>query len=524
MMTQRIRQNILNLLWILLVASSVLVATDRVNDGIISPKWYAMIFACAVVSLVLSYLVYMMEKLSWGELYKKICISTNVITLIEASLFLISYTSMFTPYISIWSLGGFNNVTGFVSCLSLTYPMGLLLFRSLKLYQKIVVIGSKVITPIAIFVCESRAGFICIIGALLFVFCYHRKIRIQTAIITIISTIIICISFVKTESSEGRRFILFRSIDMIKKHPFSGWGYDGFRRHYMDIQAAYFSSCPKSGYGHLADNIHHPLNEYLLIAVNYGIPMLFICICCLFLVFLYYARHINIYSTEGFMTFLSIAVYAFFSYIFSYPFTYLVLCLSLFVIFAPSLRKTLFRKLTLLLLLVSDISIAHGALPFSQRLHYLLEWNRASQQDDPNVSIKRYGNLYTPLNYNYRFLYDYACVAYNLGHYKKALAISKEAALLISDYNLTLLIADIYNSLSDKEKAISLYNHAHNMCPSRLVPYYEIYKIYSSMNDTLNCCRIYQELGRVPIKINNYQNDIMLNEIHKDIQRYNYYH
>lgn len=220
------------------------------------------------------------------------------------------------------------------------------------------------------------------------------------------------------------------------------------------------------------------------------------------------------------MILLSVAVYSFFSYPFSYPFTYLAMSFSLIAIFTSSGKAVLLRKLVPCLLIISDIVFAHKSFSFVLRFHDLREWRQASQYEVPKDAICRYDALYDQLRYNYRFLYDYACKAFDSGQFKKALTISKEAATKVSDYNLTLLMADSYKALSETKEAIALYYHAHNMCPSRIVPYYEIYKIYSSLNDTLNCRRIYQKVECTPIKVNNYQIDIMLKEIKSDIQRF----
>ena len=75
----------------------------------------------------------------------------------------------------------------------------------------------------------------------------------------------------KQGSSQGRVFIIERCVDIIKEHPL-GLGIRGFSTHYMKYQEIYFREHPDSPAVMLADDIKVPLNEYLCIAVNYGLP------------------------------------------------------------------------------------------------------------------------------------------------------------------------------------------------------------------------------------------------------------
>ena len=512
---------ILILLWTWLVATCIYVATNKYVDVWLQPKWHAFICSLVVVSLILSFFVFLEIDILWKKIYKYICLSTNILIIVEALLYLISKASLLSGLIPIsLTIGHFDNVTGFSSCLSVSFPLGILLFRSLNNFQKAVIIMSKVGILAVVVSCESRTGVICIISSVLFTLFYYGKIRKVTMAFVFSSFIVICATLFKTPSSQGRLFILSRTIEMIKKRPISGWGHNGFCKNYMDIQANYFSLHPESRYRLLADNIHHPLNEYLLVAVNYGIPMLAICLLFIIITACHYFRHTNRYSSEGFMVLLTITTYAFFSYPFSYPFTWLMLCLSLLVVFASSVRKGMFRNIALVAFLLSDLIIAHAVFPFTKSFHNQLDWKKASLHSCSRKSIDKYDTLYTQMKSDYHFLYDYACVAYDLGQYEKALLLANEAALFVSDYNLTLLLADIYNVLSEKDKALSYYDYAHDMCPSRIAPYYETYKIYSVRNDTLNCFRLFKEVNSLHIKVNNFLTEAMLSEIKKDFQRF----
>ena len=57
---------------------------------------------------------------------------------------------------------------------------------------------------------------------------------------------------------------------MIKDKPIFGHGYGAFQAKYMDYQAEYFKNNPNSKYAQLADNVKHPFNEFIKVAVEFG--------------------------------------------------------------------------------------------------------------------------------------------------------------------------------------------------------------------------------------------------------------
>ena len=134
--------------------------------------------------------------------------------------------------------------------------------------------------------------------------------------------------------------------------------------------------------------------------------------------------------------------------------------------------------------------------------------------------MKRYERLYEQEQKNYNFLYDYACKAYDEERYVLALRLSKETERFIADYELKMLIGDCYQSLDSLEHAIQAYREAQCMCPSRLMPLYETYSIYSSLNDTVQCINLYSQIMHKDIKVRNQITEMILSEVDKDIKRF----
>ena len=72
---------------------------------------------------------------------------------------------------------------------------------------------------------------------------------------------------------------------MIKDKPLTGFGYKGFQANYMSNQAQYFGKNPHSRFKQLADNVTQPFNEFIKIAVNYGILGLLLYVLLISIIF-----------------------------------------------------------------------------------------------------------------------------------------------------------------------------------------------------------------------------------------------
>ena len=174
----------------------------------------------------------------------------------------------------------------------------------------------------------------------------------------------------------------------------------------------------------------------------------------------------------------------------------------------------------LLFVIISIIAF----IPLKRELIFQLSWKNASQlcQIKTIEEINnKYESLYQEGKDNYRFLYDYACKAYDEEDYSLSLELSKEAEKKIADYDLKMLIGDCYQSLQKTNEALDAYSKASHMCPSKYMPLYEIYKIYSSRNDTINCIRLYGEIINKKEKVHSRTIEVIINEIKHDFLRFN---
>ena len=107
------------------------------------------------------------------------------------------------------------------------------------------------VNPLRKFICDRRyrlIGITCVIIALIALYVYKRY------------------------SADGRVLIWMVSMEMIKDKPWFGWGFDGYVAQYMNYQADYLTAHPDSPFVLLADETQNPFNEFLHVALIYGIP------------------------------------------------------------------------------------------------------------------------------------------------------------------------------------------------------------------------------------------------------------
>lgn len=87
----------------------------------------------------------------------------------------------------------------------------------------------------------------------------------------------------------------------------------------MDYQADYFRQYGLNRYSMLADNVKHPFNEYLGVLLNFGFVGLLMILALITLLIYCYKKHPCAEKRIAFYSLISIGVFSFFSYTFTYP-------------------------------------------------------------------------------------------------------------------------------------------------------------------------------------------------------------
>lgn len=476
------------------------------TDTLLLPKWYLCIFSCFILGVL-----YVLSKKIYPSNFTYYYIHLSYKTYIFITCIECLYVSILIFYqgtSSIGAIGTFDNPAGLALCLCIAIPivMQLLWKYRMSIVLRILYSIAWLLIMYVLYLTKSRTGIIC---ATLYIIYYMYK-GLSFAISSTCGKNVVFAIFVlcmmtgtlygiftqKTSSTSGRMFILQRSWELIKKHPFIGHGHNGFEKEYMLQQAHFFQRESSSRYAILADEVHHPLNEFIYLWVNGGVFAPLLLLTILILPVLVYIRRKEKHIKPLLLSLLSIFVFSIFSYPFHYPIAWVIVLLgNLFAI-------TWKNKIILYTLLIGGGSVM--AVYTSIDVIYEYKWNKAYRLSykelDANL-LKKYEELHHYMYNNYYFLYNYAMTSFLACDYIKADILINECKQYWNGYNRELLAADICFRLQKYEDAIYHYEIALQMCPVRFAPLEGLYKTYDIIGDETNKTKTARKIALKRIKI-----------------------
>lgn len=445
-------------------------------------------------------------------------IVTMMVCFIEAMISVLQYIDIIKPYGS-FTAGSFDNVAGLCSCLAISFPLGFDFYDKMKHYKKVLFISCKAVCILPIILYESRICILCVFINVTLLVCKKRRIRHElwaTVLLAVFLITIFALSSVKTGSTRGRLFIYERTFDMIKEKPIQGWGRNGFVKEYMNYQESFFRTHPEHDACSLAGDIRHPLSDYLLIWVEHGSIAILLVLLLISLFFIYSLKSDNgNYSNRLIIT--SIIIIATFSYPFSYPFTWVMLIYAFVNEFKGHFVKARrficnYPIIFVALLLIGEYSVYKKVLLEKE---WKIVIQRSKYPFTKNL-ISQYASLYQKMHDSPEFLYNYSSVLYEMENYSQALVFAMESLSKASNYNVCLLIADIYRESGEMNKSILYFEKAHYMCPSRITPLYGIFSIYRQNSQTIQGRQIAIRILAMPDKVKSRESE----QIRQDLYDY----
>ena len=414
--------------------------------------------------------------------------------------------------------GSFDNSAGIVSSVCITAPYCFLLLKKKSSYA--VPIAILVLSAIFLFLLytKSRAGIITLTIIYIFLLSHLFKNRTQAIRVSIVLFLILSFGlyFVNKDSSDGRFLISLCSIEMIKDKPCFGFGLNGFTSHYMDYQAHYFAAHPQSRFAMLAGNIRHPMNEYLLLLVNFGIMgFSVLLLSAFFFLRAVTKRTLNALCWGALLSLLSLAIFSLFSYPFCYPYTWLIVLLNMWTLITEThlgQRTTAcilpFRFVKLVTIILSICCIVFITNKTSLELKWKELVDKVNYGIIDNDITDGYKSLEKEMGNNPAFLYNYAAVLLSFEDYDTALNIALKCRQHWSDYDLELMLGLINMQVfhADKDEvsfhnALSFFEHASKMIPCRFIPLYYQLQLYQKTLSLSDMYRLSNEIITKPVKV-----------------------
>lgn len=395
--------------------------------------------------------------------------------------------------------GSFYNPGPYMGFLAMIFPICLHEYlkwkdvcKGLMYFSSIIVgLGILCILPAGM----SRSAWISIIIASCYVIWVHYKKTIKQFFVLHvkwIKTTIISISFIlmmviaslyiwKKDSADGRLFIWKISICAISEKPWKGYGWDNVSGAYGDAQEAYFASGNYTDTeAYVAGSPEYMFNEYLQIAMAWGIPILVI---GLFLIG-YSAWIGHFYKEYGMCgALLSFAVFAFFSYPLQFPlfiFSLGLLIIGCIVNNINNMPIQLCRFNIIISLAVlymgycyyKDYSCKHKDQ--EKWGHCRILYYSKAYED----ALDGYNEIYDNMKWNAQFLYELGYIYHKLHWYEESNCVLKQALMKSSNSMILNIIGKNYQKMKRYKESEFWLLRSINRIPKRIYPYYLLMRLY----------------------------------------------
>ncbi len=480
-----------------LCVGTVFTVSDAFIDTRSLPKWYA---------LALGFSLVLAAAISGRDLIRRrfyLLVLIVAATCLAQAVYGILQFFQFLPAFGKFRVtGSFDNPAGFAAALCAGLPFALCFFRNRRKRVRFFAAAAALVMMGAIFLSYSRAGIVSVIViALFWLFPLIHRIRgFRWALFVLLPVLLAGLYFLKKDSADGRLLIWRCSLEMVADKPVFGHGPGGFTAHYMNYQADYFRVHPDSPYAQLADYVHHPYNEYLRVAVDYGLFGLAVLAVLGYFVARRYRRRETIdpaIRAAG-LSLVSIGTFSLFSYPFLYPFTWVMALFCLWIIFGrPWPVHAAVR-------IVAGIAAVSVCVLTLLDMRCRLDWckaNRIPLAGNTELIQARYERLYGYFAHDRFFLYNYAVKLSDLGRYDRSLAVAGECGRIWADYYLQLVSGNDCMKLERYDQAEEYFRQAAAMCPARFIPPYKLARIYAATGSTAEARAVAAAILEKEIKV-----------------------
>lgn len=278
---------------------------------------------------------------------------------------------------------------------------------------------------------------------------------------------------IKAASANGRLFMWKISSLAIAEKPLSGYGTGSFASAYGAAQEHYFANGDYSETEELvAGSPEYAFNEYLQIAMEYGIP--FLIVVLLFISFCLWKgiKENRIGMCGGVI---SVLVFA----LSSYPMQIPGFAMSFFFLLAAC---AIGRSRIALLFFTVIIALTGTYYWKNNQYEACRQWSSCKMLYNIGAygSAKEdYEKLYPELQNRGTFLYEYGHCLHKLKEYEKSNEIFEEATQHSCDPMILNIIGKNYQEMGKFEKAEEYLIRSTHRLPGRIYPYYLLAKLYA---------------------------------------------
>ena len=344
-------------------------------------------------------------------------------------------------------------------------------------------------------------------------------LRSRKRLMAVGATLVLCVGVgwgvfhLKEDSANGRLLMWKVACQAIAERPWTGYGTEGFPAAYAEAQERYFASGQGTeGERHVAGTPEHAFNEYLTVAVKYGMGGLIGMLAVGITAFVCALRG-QAYGIAGALV--TVAVFAFSAYPLQLPD---FLAAVMVVVVAPSgspkggenkgnMAVSIHRRgipcgcpdthgLSLIghpqgmplrwsLIILAPLLYwgMKNAEIWQSRHEAAKEWRNVRtlyHMEAYSVVCEDYAPLYERMRWNHNYLFEYGRALHQTGHHEESNRILKEAERLCGDPMILNIQGKNCEALKQFDQAATLYRRAYDRLPNRLYPLYLEMEMYAS--------------------------------------------
>ena len=489
---------------------TILPPMQGLTDEVLMPKWYGTV----IVGLMMM-AVYLTLSIREGKLRERKRLLFYSQTAVMLALIYHLVYALVADIIMKGSpivKGVFDNSTGFALH---TCTLMAMMWQTSLTRGRVIVCAVWMLTmasAVMVFLSGCRTGMVCMAVIILMMIYQEAKRWVKTDALRLwggiiggglLLAVVLYVFSVKQESTGGRRFILERTWELIEERPLTGYGWHGFEREYMLRQADYFRQHPDSPAAWCADEISHPLNEFLYLWVDFGIIAPILLLLLFAIPYCMYHKRRNRMLGMLLSPMTIVLVFSLTSYPFLYPLPWVVMVLAYLVMMRKTISrlKQRYRK-TAMVASIGLCAIGLALMIWEMACEH--EWaklNRAVERHYTAAVINRYDKLYSHYHNNPRFLYSYMYAQYRVSRLYEALTTNQQLRQYADTYDMELLAGDTYRHLQQYKDALRHYKNAMWMCPVRFAPLEGMMQAYMENDDSLHADSIARVILSKPVKV-----------------------
>ena len=302
-----------------------------------------------------------------------------------------------------------------------------------------------------------------------------RAVAAVMGVILTLALAFIMLFLIKEDSAKGRLFMWKVACHAIAEEPWSGHGEGSFAAAFGEAQEKYFAKGDYENWEErVAGSPKYAFNEYLKVAIEYGIPMTVLVLLVIGFC-LYSGIRQERYGVCA--AIISLLIFSFSSYPLQLP-VFIVTLVGLLLVCVINNRWT-----TWVMMMIVVAAYGIYRLPDDREMldacRKEVNVRMLYRAGAYEAALEDYEKLYPLLKEKEDFMFEYGHCLHKLGRYEESNRIMEETMKVSNDPMVLNIIGKNYQQMENYRAAEGWFKRAVHRLPGRIYPYYLLAKLYA---------------------------------------------